>query len=1079
MKRYLGRGMLMVALLVCALVAIPVAGEAQRADPVGFPLEPTRTVSFTTDEGTWLDLDVSPDGRTIVFEMLGDLYTLPITGGKATRITSGFSYDAQPRFSPDGAQIVFVSDRGGAHNVWIGAADGTGLRMITRGDNSRYQSPEWTPDGHIAVLRGAGLRSRVPTPFPVRHYPEYDYYKLVLLDLRGGTGTPLPVTGGKSVSGPAFGSDPRYVYAAAGTLVGYGSWSIVVYDRDTGKTATRVRRLGGAVRPIISADNRWLVYGTRHDAGQALRLVDLTTGDDRMLVADAQRDEQESWTSRDLMPASAFTPDGQTLIIYNKGGFWRIAIPGGEATKIPFTADVELGLAPLERFQYPLKDSTLLVRQIRGARPSPDGRRLVFTALNKLWVMELVGCESGAGSRSACQPRRLTSEASELGEHGPVWSPDGQFIAYVTWTNEGQNSGGDIYRVSATSSRPELPERLTTRRAVYDTPTYSSDGRRIVAQRRGRQHQLRGGGGGAELSDLVWLPSDGGEATVIAPGTATPQFTRDVSRVWVAAKDGNESVELVSMRWDGQDRRVEVTVPGAQNVWISPDGTQAIATGGPGPQLFHFAMSGVPADTINLVTPAASGVPLRKLTSIAAHFSDWSRDAKTIHYSIGRSFFTIDAPSTADGANDGRSTARQLDVTLVVPQDRPRGTVVFRGARLVTMNGNEVIENGDLVVTDNRITAVGASGRVAIPDGAEEIDVSGKTILPGYVDAHGHVGAGTWDLLSTSKWEYQANLAYGVTTVRDPSTGVDAFGYAELVQTGAMLGPRLYSTGPALHGDQNITSLEDARNLIARYHDFYGTNYIKEYSPGERKVRQWIIMAAREKRVTAVTDPDMDIAKYLTEVWDGYHEIGHGWSFLPIYKDLAELVAASKTAFTATLITSLTSRAQGDDYFYFRRNIHDDPKLRRFFPHEEIDRRVLRRGGWYAENQFTVKEDAEGLRKMIEAGALVAIGGHGNLQGLGYHWELEIHSMGDIPTREILRSATINGAIALGLDQDLGSLETGKLADLQVLDRNPLLDIQNTQSIRFVMLNGRLYDANTLDEVWPRQRALPRQWWWQ
>jgi Tol biopolymer transport system component len=1017
------------------------------------PLATTRVARFTTDEGTWLDLDVSPDGRTIVFEMLGDLYTLPVAGGKATRLTDGAAYDAQPRFSPDGKQIVFVSDRDGSENVWLGNADGSNLKMITTGSTNRFQSPEWTPDGRIIVSRGKG---GWPAPFGSTGYDQRSY-DLYMYDLRGGTGLKLDLTQGTNFFGAAFGKDPRYMYAMAGsTTIGlsYNAWSIVVYDRETGQTTTRVRRSGSAIRPVVSPDNKWLVYATRRDGGEALRIVNLETGDDRLLADSVQHDEQESLPSRDLYPATSFTPDGQSLIIYKTGGIWRLDVATGKMTKIPFTADVELHFAPLERFQYPLGDTMHTVKQIRGARPSPDGKQLVFTALNKLWTMSL---PTGT-------PRRLTNAPAEVGEHSPTWSQDGQSIAYVTWVDEGDDMGGDIYKVSSTGSAPAQPVRLTRTRAFYDVPVYSPDGRRIVATRGQRQVHVEEGYGS---SDLIWIPAEGGEATLLVMGGGTPQFTRDSSRVVIS-----QGSELSSVRWDGFDKQTLVKVTAATGLFISPDGDRVLALGGPAPNLYLITLPGVGGITVTMASPAGSPVPVRKITTIGAGYPGWAPDGKSFYYSLGRSFFTVDAanPDTAGG--------NRTDVRVVVPRDKPKGSVVLRGARLITMKGREIIENGDIVVTDDRIVAIGRSGSAKVPTGARVIDVKGKTIIPGYVDTHAHLRGGG-GVLRNNNWSYMAALAYGVTTARDPSTGTDVFAYEDLIESGNVMGPRLFDTGPALQDQQNIRSLEDARNIITRYRDYYGTNYIKQYGPGERKARQWLMMAAREKRVTAVTEPYMDVVKDVNDALDGYHEMGHGWPIFPIYKDLVTLIAETKMTHTATLTTTFGGPTVfAEEYFYYRRNFHDDPKLRRFTPHEQVDQRALRRSNWYAENQFVFKQQAEGIKKMIDAGGLVAIGGHGNFQGMGYHWEMEMHTMGGVPARDVLRAATINGAISLGLDKDIGSLEVGKLADLQVLDRNPINDIQNTLSIRYVMKNGRLYEGNTLNEIWPRMRKVPKQWWW-
>lgn len=151
--------------------------------------------------------------------------------------------------------------------------------------------------------------------------------------------------------------------------------------------------------------------------------------------------------------------------------------------------------------------------------------------------------------------------------------------------------------------------------------------------------------------------------------------------------------------------------------------------------------------------------------------------------------------------------------------------------------------------------------------------------------------------------------------------------------------------------------------------------------------------------------------------------------------------------------------------------------MRRFVPHEEIDQRAERRP-WVRENQHVFPRIVAGANSILKAGGRVGLGGHGQMDGLGDHWELWAMAAGGMTNHDVLRVATIHGANAIGMEQDLGSLEPGKLADLIVLDANPLEDIHNTNTVRYVMKNGRLYEGETLNEVWPRQRVLPRMWWW-
>ena len=1145
------------AFALVLLAAIAPAPDAQQQpagraasgprDPMqeGLPLKPTRTLRFTTDVGSWMSVDVSPDGRTLVFDLLGDLYTMPIEGGRATPLTQGMAFDGQPRFSPDGRRIVFVSDRDGGWNVWTMSLDKRDTTQISRGKQNQYESPEWTPDGkYIVVSRNT---------------------KLHMFHANGGSGQRLvPAPGGNAPDvlrqqGAAFGGDERYIWYAQrrGSWIyntAMGDYQLWVYDRDTGESSVRSFRWGSAFRPVLSPDGRWLVYGTRDVDKTSLRLRDLETGDERWLVENVQRDDMESRASLDVYPGMSFTPDSRFLVATWNGKLWKTPVAGGAPQQIPFTADVVHALGPAVHFEYPVSDSaTFIVKQIRDAVPSPDGRRLAFVALDRLYVMDLpamptgapvtstqsaggrsgpsgarvAGVEAGASQVQVPTPRRLTS--ADMGEFQPVWSPDGQWIAYTTWS---ETDGGHLYRMRADGRG--RPQRLTRRSAFYQNPAFSPNGQRLVVLRgpaRAYMEALTGGvPGGTE--DLVWIPAAGGEATMISPagGLGTPHFTRDSTRIFLYG--GGRG--LVSMRWDGTDLRTHVQVrgapppgggggngPTASLVMMAPEGDQALAQVQSDLFLVTVPYVGGTAPTIQVGGAAdAAAFPTRRLTEIGGQFPTWSRDARRVHWSIGNAHVIYDVERGRifdDSVRDARrttaardtsatrdSTARrdsagaaartpvfqpfEFRIPIRAQRDIPRGVAVLRGARIVTMRGDEVIENGDIVIRDNRIVAVGARGQVQVPDGARVIDVAGATILPGFVDTHAHLRA-AFGVHRDQVWSYAANLAYGVTTARDPQTGTtDVLSYEDQVTAGRIAGPRIYSTGPGVFSGENIRDLDHARRVLKRYSDYYDTKTIKQYVTGNREQRQWVIQAANELRLMPTTEGSLDIKMNITEMTDGYSGHEHTIPAFPNHADLVRLLVESKMVYTPTILVAYGG-PWAENYFYATENVLGDAKLQRFTPFAEIEAKALRRGGsqgqvttgagagWFHPSQHVFPLIGQQLRDIVAAGGKIGVGSHGQLQGLGYHWELWATQSGGMSTHDALRAATIWGAEALGLGRDLGSIETGKLADLVILERNPLADIRNSNSVRMVVKNGRIYMGDTLAEVWPRQAAAPEFYW--
>ena len=1101
----------MLSLLVAALLSAqqpppPPPQDTTKRDTTkvkldSLPLKMTRNISFDASEGTWLSLDVSPDGKTIVFELLGDIYTMPVTGGTATRVTSGPGFDSQPRWSPDGKRIVFLSDRSGAENVWLMDPDGTKSKALTKGTNNLYASPEWTPDGnYIVVSRTSGVLGSV--------------YELWLIHKDGGSGAAmLRVQAGPNAPPPmntlgaAFGKDPRYIWVSRhrggfGYNLQYPLWQLAIYDRQTGRLFTQTDVYGSGMRPALSSDGKWMVYATRYDAETGLRLRDMASGDEKWLVYPVTRDDQESRFTRDLYPGYSFTPDNQALIVSIGGKIKRVAIPSGQVTDIPFTAKVDQQLGPMVHLPIRVDTGQVLVRQIRNASPSPDGKRLAFSALDRLYVMDL---PNGT-------PRRVTNDTVK--EQVPAWSPDGQWLAYVTWTDQ----GGTLDKIKPDGR--SKPVRLAPDTAFYDTPVWSPDGTKIVVVKgprapRTQEHFAPG-------YEIDWVPSAGGQLTRISPINAwgRPHFAKDPNRVYIY--EGPEG--LVSMRFDGTDRRSHIRVtgytypgPGSQpdpagEIIINPDSSKVLALVGNYVYSVTMPMIGGETPSVNVSDPSSSAFPTKRLTMVGGDFVGWTNDGKQAYWSIGRSFLRWD-PVVADSMDKVKqrtdsiradslktdafkaladsvqkrlrsrsdSLSKQpaydperINVAIRVARDVPKGTVVLRGARIISMKGDEVIENGDVVVTDNRVVSVGPQG--SAPAGARVIDVAGKTIVPGFVDVHAHPWP-TWGIHETQVWKYLANLAWGVTTTRDPQTSTtDVLTYADLVETGEILGPRIFHTGPGVFWDEDFKSLEDTRQALRRYSEFYGINTIKMYMTGNRKQRQWVIQAAKELGLMPTIEGGLDFKMNLTAVIDGYPGSEHSYPIMPLYNDAVQLIAQSGITYTPTLLVSYGG-PWSENYFYEHNDIHDNPKVQRFMPHDEIDQRAERRS-WFRDNQYVFPRIAASANAILKAGGHIGLGGHGQMDGLGDHWELWAMAAGGMTPHDVLRVATIQGANAIGMEQDLGSLEPGKLADLIVLDANPLEDIHNTNTVRYVMKNGRLYEGQTLNEVWPRQRQLPKMWWW-
>jgi Tol biopolymer transport system component/imidazolonepropionase-like amidohydrolase len=1108
--------------------ATPAKPKDAAAD-INTPRPEATHVTFETTEGTWTSLDVSPDGQTIVFDLLGDLYTVPIAGGAATALTKGPAFDYHPRYSPDGKTIAFTSDENGMENLWLIDTDGKNRRALTTEKTAYVRSAAWLPGGEYLVARKEDAkRAGIP---PV---------ELWIYHRRGGNGIKLTSSDDlNNAAGPVASPDGRFIYFSAREVrfsyqpkLAGGLWEIYRFDRTTGERSQITGGIGGATRPALSPDGKTLVFVSRRDADTVLVARTLATGAERVLARDVERDDQEGFGAMDVWPNYAFVPDGSAIVYSSHGKLHRLALAAGaQPADIPFRASVEQWLAPTVTYQEHAASGPVEAKILRRASQSQDGRWIVFEAFGRCWLQRL---ENGKLSGA---PRRLTAEGGPAREYTPAFSADGQWVAYVTWTDA---EGGAVWKVRVpadASAAPSSGERLTPTAGHYINPEWSPSGDRLAVVR-GSGLEFRGQQPEDEQAfEIRWLNAGGGEpeyvTSVDGPGGMRfhPQvhWSKDGTRLFYGrpvprkGPSDDPKIDLISIRLDGTDRKTLLRLPIVDDLVPSPDNQWlAFSTRD---EVYVSALPPANLDKAPEVSNTDGGVPVWRLTDAAGGYVNWADGGKAITWTLGAEFHRLtladaiafaeakrardakkdkDDSQTGDskGADKGKTAkddsakkddepkvpkSEALKIAVSVPRPAPDGVLVLAGARVVTMNGDQILPSADVVITGNRITAIGASGTVTLPPGAHKVDVAGATIVPGLIDTHAHLHYSGYEVLPETKWEYAANLAYGVTTTYDPSApSLDVFEQGEMVETGRMLGPRVYSSGDVLFGGQQedvyaqVDDQEDALRQVRRM-KAYGARMIKVYQQPRRDERLWLAQACRQEHMLLTAEGAGELQTDLTMVLDGFTAFEHALPY-ELHDDVIQFLGHAGTYYTPTLIVAYGG-PEAEDYYYQVKNPHDDEKLRRFVPHRMLDQ-LGRRHIWIWPDEYRFPIVAEGAARVVKAGGHVSLGAHGQLQGLGAHWELWAMA-GDGITNggsalsplDAWKSATRSAAEKLGLLPDLGTVEAGKLADLIVLDADPLADIHNSVKIRYVVKNGQLFDGPTLASEWPTQTPLPKMFW--
>ena len=1061
------------------------AEEAEPLKPVWSVTAPNYSVaadpvSLDVSEGTWMNLDVSPDGKTIVFDLLGDIYRMPFAGGAAEPLLAGHAWDIQPQISPNGRYLAFTSDRSGADNIWLKDLQDLDapLQQVTHEDFRLLNSPAWHPGGDYLVAKKHFTTSRSLGSGEIWLYHSNFPQQIERKNLKGLALVERPGKNfQKELGEPVFAIDGESVFYTQNVTPGntfiYHEDSngevmaIKRYDLNNGESQTVVGGPGGAVRPTPSPDGKRLAFVKRVRAQSRLFVMDLLSGKQTMLVDDLDPDMQETWAVQGVYPTMDWTPNGRSIVYWSKGQIWRVDVDTKARTVIPFSVQDERSAYPAVQVKVDVAPDLLTTKMPRFATRSPNGRDVVFESLGRLYI-KMPGAE----------PRRLTRDREAGHEYSPVWSADGKRIFYLRWNDQ------SLAQIRSVRARGGASSAVLSVPAHYVELALNGAGDQLVFRKLS----------GSDFTHPNWGANPGIYTYTLGADTAefvsargrNPHFGPDgriyaTERKSSAVGRGSDDArtELISMTADGLNVRTHASADLANMIRLSPDG-RFIAfseTGRLYVTAFPATGKTVPLSTVANSASGSSAFLTQRMSAQGGEYVHWSADSNALSWSVGATYRTMTIDQRI-GEKDAPAP-QQLDLSLTVDADRPQGLLALTNARVITMDAQrQVIASGTVLIKDNRIIAVG--GDVVIPDGAKVIDVQGQSVIPGYIDAHAHGPYGRDQIIPQQNWSLLAHLALGVTTVHNPSSRANqVFPAAEYQRVGQILGPRIFSTGEIIYGAKStgfdpIESLEDAQAVVGRLQS-QGAISVKNYNQPRRSQRQMVIEAARQAGMLVVAEGGSLYQQDMNLLADGSTGIEHNIPTLKIYDDVKQFWSQTKVGYTPTLVVTyggLTS----EDYFYQHTEVWKHPLLSKFVPPTVLQPRSVRRVS-APEADFRDDDAAAVALQLMELGVVVNTGAHGQREGLATHWEIWSFVRGGMSPMQALATATINPARYLGMQDDLGSIEVGKLADLQVINGDPLADIRVTDQLSYIMLNGRLYRAADLSQEATGSSQVAPLWW--
>ncbi len=985
----------------------PRGGPVELSDPAP-AAHAGRTIAYRTNSFTDPTLDVSPDGQRLYFSAMGEIYVVPTSGGLAQPLPLGGGWKFRPAISPDGESIAFLSDLGAGVTAWRRPLSME--RPATGEAVPGYEATTlaWVDNASLAST-GGGTQDASGFGLAVDHEGEHGSARL-----GGQVNRRRPPA---SMSGDHEGN--VFLHLGAG---------IVRVDASTGIEEVAIAAGTGRIgQPRVAPDGAWLGFGTISDGTAHLMLRNLASGEVRNTGC-----QLDPWMAANSgsgpEPSYAFIP-GQRAVVLERGGlFYRCTFDGVE-TPIPVEADVRINLAPRVR-PSPARENR--AREVLlDVASAPDGRIVAFGGAGHLWLH----------NRSTGQTNRIST--SEAQERMPAFSVDGRQLAYI---ERFQDQSSTLRVLDLETGRSTV---LLHSPNSLGNPTWSPDGGRLAF--------INAPVTGASEPTLRWLGLDGsggvvGPITISAPN-AFPTLTWDGSG---SALLYTQDSTLVARRLDGEPKALLSVDPRVWDVRVSPSRRFVALRTRDGVYITPILLSSGAPPTFSWSDIRS----MKRLWTGGADHLQWLADDSLV-WSVQHRVMR---------ASLGEEAREIADLELPPEPVTEPARRAYVGAAVISMDRAGTIDDAVVITRGGALEYVGP--RDGAPDlaGIETTDLSGKWIVPGFVDVHAHN-------LRTALSEYnlpvsQYNLAevgYGVTTVFDPSASsfVERMVAWGMSQGDEFVGPTVYGTGlPVLGAEGSFLTVdvESYEHALVLASDVAGRGglMVKEYRQGTREQRRWLAQAARATGLGVTSDEDEAPAVILPLIIDGYTAVEHLINEGPIREDVKQFLIESQVSLTPTLTIGAAEGGfvSESDLLDPRRDCLVDPA--------RVPATATGSPDADHSHDSGIMPFAADYADLLNRGARVTIGAHGEAPGLDFHWELGLLAMGGGTPLNLLQAATVNGAEKLGLDDRIGSLVEGKDADFVVLNANPLDDIRNARNIERVVRRGRVV-------TWPAGPA-PQSW---